>query len=62
MKLSQEKSRAAKMLKGKLVRRVLRIRRKEFGLELDDGTRLFLDWEKNGISISITQGSCPPIA
>ena len=50
-----EAKKATKMIKGKVVSKVFRHRRKEFGIEFTDGTRLFVDHIKDGLEISITE-------
>jgi len=57
MDLKQESERATEMLKGKVVARVMRHRKKGVGVEFTDGTRLFVDAHQDEVELSITGGS-----
>ena len=54
-KLELESSRLQRMLRGKIVKHVWRHREKEVGLEFEDGTRLFVEWQPNeNLEFSVT--------
>lgn len=58
MTLADNQKALQKLLKGKTVKRVWRRKRKELGLEFSDGTRLFVDWQKNqSLDLSVTEGT-----
>lgn len=54
--LRKEEKRATKLLKGKVVKKILRHRKEEVGIEFEDGTRFFIDWREseNELDLSIT--------
>lgn len=54
--LKKEEKRATKLLKGKSVKKILRHRKEEVGIEFEDGTRFFIDWRENEnkLNLSIT--------
>lgn len=54
MDLEAEAAKTTEMLKGKVVARVARHRLKEVMVEFTDGTRLFIDQNKEGLELSIT--------
>jgi hypothetical protein len=56
MDLKQESERATEMLKGKVVERVLRHRKKEVVVEFTDATNLFVDAHDSEVELSITGG------
>ena len=47
MTLAEEQRRLQKLLEGRTVKRIWRLRKKELGIEFTDGTRLFVDWREN---------------
>ena len=57
-KLELEAGRLQRMLRGKTVKLVWRHRDKEIGLEFEDGTRLFVDWQPNeSLEFSVTSAN-----
>jgi len=54
--LNKEANRATKLLKGKIVKKILRHRKEEVGIEFEDGTRFSIDWRdnENELDLSIT--------
>ena len=54
--LKNEEGRATELLQGKIVKKILRHRKEEVGIEFEDGTRFFIDWRENanGLDLSIT--------
>ncbi len=54
--LRKVEKRATKLLKGKVVKKILRHRKEEVGIEFEDGTRFFIDWREseNELDLSIT--------
>lgn len=54
--LDNEQKRATKLLKGKVVKKILRHRKEEIGIEFEDGTRFFIDWRESEseLDLSIT--------
>ena len=54
--LKKEEKRATKLLTGKIVKKILRHRKEEVGIEFEDGTRFFIDWRENEneLDLSIT--------
>jgi len=56
--LAEEQSQLEKLLKGRTVKLVWRRSDKELGVEFEDGTRLFVDWQPNeALELSVTEGS-----
>ncbi len=55
--LKREAFTATRILRGKIVREVVRHRRREVGIFFTDGSRLFFDQTLNGLELSIT--NCP---
>ncbi len=53
-KLQTEAKRASRLLRNKVVSRVFRHTKKEFGIEFKDGTRLFVDHLPEGVDLTIT--------
>jgi predicted Ser/Thr protein kinase len=56
MNLEKEAKLAENLLKGKVVDKVWRHRKREIGIEFTDGTRLFIDHTENGLELSVTGG------
>ena len=54
MNPSKETLQATELLKGKIVDSVKKLREKELLIEFTDGTRLFIDWKKDALELSIT--------
>jgi hypothetical protein len=54
--LRSESARANKFLRGRTVGRVFRHRAKEFGIEFEDGWRLFVDGP-GALELSVTEGA-----
>lgn len=46
MTLDEESARATALLRGKMIRRIIRHREQEILIEFEDGSRLFVDSEK----------------
>lgn len=60
MTLDEEGERATALLRGKTVKRVLRVREQDVMVEFDDGSRLFADSETSlelSITLPTTEGS-----
>jgi hypothetical protein len=56
--LREEQRNLQRLLKGKVVKRVWRHKSKELGIEFQDGMRLFVDWQPDGIlEFSVTDGN-----
>lgn len=49
---------ATRILRGKIVKEVVRHKRKEMGIFFTDGSRLFVDQTLHGLELSITNCSC----
>jgi hypothetical protein len=56
MTLRSEAAKLQRLLRGKAIARVRRLREKELLLEFDDGTRLYVDHEGDGLEFSVTDG------
>lgn len=54
--LNKEEQRATKLLKGKVVKRILRNRKEEVVIDFEDGTRFSIDWRESEseLDLSIT--------
>jgi hypothetical protein len=53
--LEQEARKATAVLRGRTVKQVWRHRAEEVGIEFEDGSRLFVDWQPdNRLELSIT--------
>jgi hypothetical protein len=60
MTLEEEQHRLQELLKGRVVARVHRHRKKEVCIVFADGWRLFVDWEDGGsFDFSVTEGPVP---
>jgi len=55
MTLDEEGERATTLLKGKIVKRVIRFREQEVLVEFEDGTRLYAD-APMPLELSVTEG------
>ena len=54
-KLTDQSKIATKMLKGKIIKRIIRHTKKEVLIEFTDGTRLFVDQLEKELELSITE-------
>ncbi len=54
MNIEEETKKIEKFIKNKVVVKVFRNRKNEFGIEFEDGTRLFIDRVEEGLELSVT--------
>jgi hypothetical protein len=53
-RLKKEETRATKLLKGKVVKRIRRFHPEEVVIDFEDGARFSFDWRVNELDLSIT--------
>ena len=57
MNLEKEGLKATELLKGKIVKEILRNREGEVFIKFTDGTRFFINKKEDGLDLSITGGN-----